>query len=205
MHRQVQSILSFALALNVRNLKLGAIPEQKTFQNSKVVRNLSFEQRYEELKQQEGELLRYSMILQEQPLNDHEAKTLLRLLDITRDTVYAAKAMKDIRANLVTLRHTTTEPLQSFIKDSKTGLTPFYKGLFVLLIQGHDRDYLKEHITMLLQMNEDLHNKLHQNIKNYSKLTAMETEQLSTLLNVNREIWHCGRNLIHAMENWFEL
>ena len=51
----------------------------------------------------------------------------------------------------------------------------------------------------------NLHQQLHLKIVNHEELKSIEPEQLSTLLNINREIWHSGRNLLQAIQHWYSL
>ncbi len=206
----VKKLLVSALAINLRNFrvhpeKLTLSPPATTVLAEASARGQSFERRYEMLKQSEGELLRYATQLQQQALNDEQANNLLALLDCARDAVYAVKTLKDIRLNLMELRHALKVPLQQFSQQYQNNLKAFYQRLLELLAGGHDSDYIQEQLHQLSQINEQLHQQLHSDIRHSSRELAIAPEQLSTLLNVNREIWHSGHNLLRAIEHWYVL
>jgi len=204
----VKNMLGAALAINLRNLRI----EQKISLNDLEKELLyiagthakPFESRYEDLKQQEGELLHYAAKIQTNAMRDAETRQITRLLNCARDTVYAVKTLKDIRPNLIALRHTNTESLHQFVEEYQSSLKPFYRQLIVLLAHEHPPAYIVEQRKALVQQNEILHNQLHQDIQDYSGKGAVAPEQLSTLFNVNREIWQCNISLLAALESWFD-
>ena len=205
--QQVRALLASGLDLNLRNLRLrteqlNLSPEASALLNNVTVKGERFEQRYETLKQREGELLRYAVRLQQQPLDDDQASTLIRLLGCARDAVYAVKALKDIRPDLVELRHALTPPLQHFSEQYQSNLKLFYQQLLELLSGNHDCDYRHEQLQLMNQHNEQLHQQLHSEIQHHSHQGAIEPEQLSTLLNINRVVWHSGQNFLQALEHW---
>jgi phosphate:Na+ symporter len=208
--QHTRALLFAAVNLNLRNLKLNIPPqspsvtEQELF-NANHEHSQSFERRYETLKQREGELLHYASQLQQQPLNNNQSNTINTLLSCTRYAVYSVKTLKDIRANLMELRHALEPTLQDFSLEYQADLRPFYEQLLTLLTQPHDENYLKEQLLLLNRQNEQLNQQLDSKIRNHGGLNNIESEQLSTLLNINREIWHSGSNLIQALTCWYGL
>jgi len=202
-------LLVSALAINLRNLRLDSPPLQLTDAAYALLEDSGedgqrFERRYELLKQHEGELIRYASKLQKQPLSYQETKDLNALLNCTRDAVYAVKTLKDIRSNLMEIRHAVTPALQQVSVQYQTALRPFYQQLLELIAKKHEVEYLNEAIAGLYQQNESLHQQLHFEIRQNQDLDGIEPEQLSTLFNINREVWHSGRNLLQSIEYWFE-
>ena len=205
------NLLLSAIVINLRNLRINSEtltlnPELKTTYSNLTtyLEGQSFERRYEYLKQQEGDLLRYTARLQQQPLSAAESEAINVLLSSARDCVYAAKTLKDIRPNLVELRHAIEPSLQTLYAQYIKMLKPFYQQLLELLSE-HDVSYTEEKIQQLYQANEELHQLLHESMKEKNVLHNIEPERLSTLLNINREIWHCGRNLLTAIQLWNDL
>lgn len=208
-HAHVKNMLAAALATNLRNLRI----EQQLQLNALTANLLQsaspsgqpFENRYEHLKQQEGELLHYLARVQTQEMSQMAARQLTGLLDCARDAVYAVKTLKDIRQNLTALRHTSTPSLHQFNEQFQSYLKPFYRQLIALLVDQHPQNYVIEQLKGLAQQNEVLHRELHEAIQAYSGEGVVEPEQLSTLFNVNREIWHANNSLLAAFEHWFQL
>lgn len=204
----VRSMLAAALATNLRNLRIEQqiqlnVPEKSFLQNAAGSAQ-PFENRYEALKQKEGELLHYVAQVQTQAIQDADSKKLNQLLDCARDAVYAVKTLKDIRPNLIELRHTSTSSLRHFSDKYQSNLKPFYRQLIILLAHAHPPSYVREQLKVLTQQNENLHRQLHEDIQDYSGQGVVKPEQLSTLFNVNREIWQCNISLLNAFEHWHQ-
>ena len=202
------NLLLSAIVINLRNLRIDnrhliiSPALRDSYLNlTAFLEGQSFERRYEYLKQQEGELLRYAAKLQQQPLNEIQSEAINTLLNSARDGVYAAKTLKDVRPNLVELRHAIEPALQKLYDQYRNTLKPFYQQLLDLL-SDHDASYTDEKLQQLHQMNEHVHQLLHEHMREENALRDIEAERLSTLLNVNREIWHCGRSLLAAMQHW---
>lgn len=209
--RHVKKMLVSALAINLRNMHINtpqlslSTPANLLLLEDTTETEYSFEQRYEMLKLTEGELLRYAAQLQQQPLDKEQAQVMLQLLDCARDAVYAVKTLKDIRLNMMELRHSPTLHLQKISQQYQNNLKVFYQRLLELLAQDHDSDYLREQLDQLSQTNEQLHQQLQSDIQHAGSELEIAPDQLSTLLNVNREIRHSGHNLVRALENWYLL
>ena len=196
-----REILLSALGLNLRNLKIdvGSLAVSGNIKqrlHDLQEQSESFEQRYERLKQLEGELHRYARILQRQSLDENDVRHLLALLDASRNAVYASKALKDIRVNLFELRHADEPELQDFYRNYQLELKGFLQVLLELLLKPHHGGYIDEKLAQLQSRNEEIHDKFHSQIMAYKPQADTEPDQLSTLLNINREVWYCGINLI---------
>lgn len=207
---QVKILLLSALALNMRNLDIDNTLASESDEIKAALKSFnfdaqSFEKRYAHIKYLEGDLLHYTMRLQRQALSKNQADQIIRLLDCSRDAVYGVKALKDIRSNLMTMRHSTTPLLIQFSDRYQQELKPFYKILLVLLLDNNDASYSKEQFLQLHKLNEQLHQDLHRYVQNPDYQHTVEPEDLSNLLNANREIWFCGQHIIRALENWYGL
>jgi phosphate:Na+ symporter len=208
--QHTHALLFAAISLNLRNLKLNIPSHSLSLAGQELLKtnheySQSFERRYETLKQHEGELLHYASQLQQQPLEDSQSTTINTLLNCTRYAVYSVKTLKDIRTNLIELRHALEPTLHELSQDYQADLQPFYQQLLTILSEQHDEHYLKEQLLLLSRHNEQLNQQLNTKIRNHDRLKDIESEQLSTLLNINREIWHSGANLIEALRCWYRL
>ncbi len=204
----VKTMLAAVLATNLRNLRIEhqiqLSETEKSLLQSASPSGQAFERRYEHLKQQEGELLHYVAQVQTHAISNTVSTQFTQLLGCARDAVYAVKTLKDIRPNLIDLRHTNTPSLHAFAETYQTHLKPFYRQLIALLANQHPQSYTQEQLKALTQQSETLHRQLHEDIQQYSGKGIVEPEQLSTLFNVNREIWQCNNSLLTAFESWFQ-
>jgi len=81
-------------------------------------------------------------------------------------------------------------------------LYPFYQQLVELLATEHNEAHLGEQLEQLSWLNEQSHTRLHQELLKHDVNHRIEAEQLSPLLNINREIWHSGQSLLQAWRQW---
>lgn len=168
-----------------------------------------WEQRYEALKDREDELMHFALSLQRQPLTTEQAQQLSRLLEMTRALVYACKTIKDIRQNLVDLRSVDQRPQT---RDTGAGLfslqrnfhRQFYQRLLHLILGEHSRDYVQEELDSLFALNDTHHNQLDAQVYSGAQMGVNGT-QLSTQLNVNREVHHANKSLLHSLSLWSQL
>ncbi len=205
---QVRELLLSGLALNLHNLNVD--PEQLALPQAQlaILQSLnsgssSFEQHYTAIKQREGELLAYAANLQQQPLTNKQAVDLLRLVDCARDLVYAVKTIKDIRPNLIEIRHHNTPAVVRLAADYQRDMTGFYAQLAQLLVaqKSHSHD-LPQRLDELQATNEKLHQAHHNSTLKSSAELSNHPRLLSTIFNINRELWHSGNNFIQALEHW---
>jgi hypothetical protein len=130
---------------------------------------------------------------------------VLQVLDCARDAVYVVTTLKDIRLNVADLRHSPTPHLQNMSQQYQHKLKAFYQRLLELLAQKHDSDYLREQLSQLSQINEHVHQQLQSDTQHAGSELEIAPDQLSTLLNINREVRHSGHNLLRALDNWYLL
>jgi phosphate:Na+ symporter len=200
--KELEWLLWRALALNLRNLKidpesLHIPPEQRALLHDCFPAELSFEQRYRENKRLEGALHQYIGRLQLQPVSDAQVKFLHHLTNCAREAVYSTKSLKDVREDLVRVRHTERQDLESGFNYAGT-LGRQYELFCQLLARTHREDYIKRRLGWMRAANEQLHRRLHQTILDHSRSDSLPDDELATLLNANREIWHSGLNMIEA-------
>jgi phosphate:Na+ symporter len=106
----LKSLLIDASAQNLRNLRSspdqlhtsGELTEQLIISYRKP---MTFEQRYEQIKQQENTITEFALSMKQHELNATQARALANVLSASRLIVYACKGLKDSREHLATLRH----------------------------------------------------------------------------------------------------
>lgn len=209
-HAHTQKLLASSLAINLRNLHFDLAQLHLSQNAIELLKDTdaepqSFQQRYEAIKHGEGELLHYAAQLQQQPLSDMQSRELMSLLSCVRDAVFSTKGLKDIRANLIALRHAVTPELEHFSFQYQVDLQKFYQQLVELLATDHNEAYLREQLEQISLLNEQSHTRLHQELLRHDVNHRIKAEQLSTLLNINREIWHSCQSLLQAWRQWHHI
>lgn len=197
--RAVRLLGEHVIALNARNLRLPG-----SFDLPAIPTRFTFEQRYELIKRLEGEILRFVLQTQTLSLESREADTLQHHLDAARSLVLAAKSLKDIRANLAELRHHSAAGVIEYIEQQRTHAVEIYRTVLRLLKEAHDRTYVGEQLELLQPQLAQAHREGHELLYQHG-LSGIDEMTLSTLLNVNRELWQSNRELATAVAALYSL
>ncbi len=206
----LQALTIDAIALNLHNFR--ASPEQLHL-SGELARRLAssyrealpFEQRYEQIKQQENAITEFALDMQQHELNADQARELSRLLSTSRLVVYACKGLKDSREHLATLRHDQSQLGMQLYKSHLENQLHLYRNWLPLLFGAHDPVYIEEQHVLLKQRNNEYQHRCTDEIYRAELLHESSDLDRSTLLNVIREIHHAGKNLLSALAEWNKL
>lgn len=200
--KELEWLLWRALSLNLRNLKIE--PDKVVTDAGQVqlmqdcfASDMSFEERYRDIKRLEGALHHYIASMQGGSVSDAQIEFQSHITASAREAVYSTKALKDVRQDLVRVRHAERQESNSEF-DYEATLIRQYEQLCDLIGHVHKEDYVQGRLNGLRAANEALHTRLHNSILERYKNQDLPDDELATLLNANREIWHSGLNMIEA-------
>jgi phosphate:Na+ symporter len=162
----------------------------------------AFEQRYEALKNIEGEVLLLSRRMQTHSLTPEQSERLGNLVSAAREGVFSAKSIKDIRENLLRL---TPGELGNFPSPQGRTQAAMYRQFNHLLGQQHSSSYARETLENIAAENNRLHEAIHEQILQREGHHLLNSADLSTLLNINRELWQAADRLRCALEQFYDL
>ncbi len=198
--QDTHALIIKALLINLRVFKL---PSKSLLDGEQVQRisthlrskPLTFDDQYADIKTHEGQLQNYSHKLPGEGLSDSEEKTLSELLEAARDATYSTKSLKDIRDNLIHLRH---QPgAQQILGRIDTDILTIYPGITALL-EKPESDWADAAVSTIKAAIAHAHDQLHQQMIDYSHHQHGEIT-LPTLFNINREIYVSNQNLLDAV------
>ena len=165
---------------------------------------------YKDIKNNENELVHFSMKIQEQKLTVDQSQQLAQLLDISRSLVYACKTLKDIHHDLTGLKTSKSTQTQELLANHRRFQKDYYRRITALLVENHADDFLQEEMAALTDENNQHHHEVDALL--YSRAISMphgdmmlpksSDTQLSTQLNLNREIHHANKNLLKSIVYW---
>lgn len=174
-----------------------------------------FQDNYENIKRQEGEILQFALKLQQHPLTPEQTKTIIQGIDTTRAIVYGCKTLKDIAHNLQALRQDPSKHAKNQFMQQRNYQMAFYSQLINFLLQEHPKSYLQEEYIQLLSNNDSHHENMDKLIYEYAaapaksnepaSLRASDASQISSELNVNREIHHATKSILHGLQHWLAI
>ena len=176
--------------------------------NTSIMNNSSPQHIYGELKHQEGILFQLSYKLQQVRLDEPQSMLLGKMQELARAIVYASKTIQDIAADIEKLRHSQSNDDSAaswLLTQQQQFLTDIYSGLLPLLFNQSDANYLQEQLKAVATTN-DLHfQEMNTGVYQRAIITDHSGPSLSIQLNVNREIGHAIRSLLHSIELWQDI
>ncbi len=158
------------------------------------------EQRYQHIKRHEADLLAFSCDLQEQPLSAVQVDTLQRQVHEARALVYSSKTINDIRENLVYMRHSAQPEVLALYHAHRDFIRHLYHR-YLPLAKAEDAGAARtEALAELREDNERHYRQANDSVNTMAASDSVSGVDLSTMLNVNREIHHAVKNLLLALE-----
>ncbi len=157
-----------------------------------------FDELYRRTKTLEGELLEFAIRLQANPLDTAATERLGQMLNAAREAMHSAKAIKDIRHNLVELNDPAQAALNRYSAAFRQAMTEFLTDVYALRETDDDGVEFAD-LVAALQRVAARHERFHETIYADVREDAVGESQVSTLLNVNREILICCRSLLLAL------
>lgn len=199
------------MRLNSTSLTLHAFhlrPEQLSLSGDLMTRlercfeeHISAENRYTRIKEQESDLLAFSFDLMAQKLSPEQAAQLSRQTREARAPVYSSKTLNGIRENLVHLRHSENPEIADWYKHHRNFIKTIYHQYLPLAGDAELTAAGQEQLAELLEDNECHYTAGNSAVSTMASSDAVGGIDLSTMLNVNREVHHSLKNLLMSLES----
>ncbi|HEX9852965.1 MAG TPA: Na/Pi symporter [Woeseiaceae bacterium] len=153
---------------------------------------------YTEIKQLEGRILAFALAMQAQPFDPIVSARLNQIIPAIRNAVHAAKTIRDTHHDLQQFRDSANDHFNEYYDRFRAMVRDFYDA-YDALRSATDPAHHFEVLTALKARNESLHRGMHANIYREVSAAMLSETEISTLLNVNREIYTSGQNLLTAL------
>ncbi len=162
---------------------------------------LTYIEKYNIIKQAEGEiLLVYSKIIEEST-NREDLKRLNQLMASARSAMYSAKGMKDVIEDRKEFSNSVNQVKFDIYKLIREQLIAFYDQSNQLLLET-DPSKVSQDLKKLM---ESIKQEYEQRIKNtYQEAgkTIVKEIDISTLFNASRELYASSESLIDSLKNY---
>ena len=153
---------------------------------------------YAGIKHLEGEILAYALRLQKERLDTEESVRLGQIIPAVRDAVHAAKCIKDTHHDLQLFRESVDDRYNAWFGNFRNSAQEFFSSLDGL--RGAEQpSHRFASLVELKNRNEALHAKLHADIYHEVALGQLSEVKISTLLNVNRELYSSNQSLLASL------
>ncbi|MCI0516643.1 MAG: Na/Pi symporter [Woeseiaceae bacterium] len=201
--RETFRLIDQAAALN--QISLGLRPYRTFYSSSEDRRDVRvFEHDanqdvcYTEIKQLEGRILAFALAMQAQPFDPSVSARLNQIIPSIRNAVHSAKSIRDTQHDLQQFRESANDQFNEYYDRFRSLVRDFYDAYDALRNASQPAHYF-ELLTSLKARNESLHRSMHANIYREVAAGMLSEAEISTLLNVNREIYVSGQNLLTAL------
>ena len=153
---------------------------------------------YSDLKHLEGEILAYALALQAQPLEPEESSRLSQIIPSIRNAVHSSKSIKDIGDDLHSFRASVNDRYNAYYHQFRETVREFYESLDTL--RAANLPTLRfEGLVEIKSKGESLHSRMHRRIYDEVERGELSRVEVSTLLNVNREIYVSHLSLVSSL------
>jgi phosphate:Na+ symporter len=162
---------------------------------------LEYNEKYNLMKQAEGEILSFYSKMCEQEINSHNRIHLNQLMSSVRSAMYAAKGMKDINHDRMEFSNSANDMKYDIYKLFRAKLNTFYTALNELFISGSSASHFKKLEELLTEINVDYKEMMKSSYKDAGKEILKDTD-ISTLFNVNRELYSSSKSIIFSLKDY---
>jgi phosphate:Na+ symporter len=160
----------------------------------------NYQDKYDELKQLEGEIVNYSLKVQNEELTDDEAENIQLALHAIRHAMQAAKNVKDIIHNIREFEASSNDSKLQLFADQRTKIKDLIDQLTAFIHDNHASTKF-ESLMDLKRQNYQIEQDFIQSIYTELKSHHLSESEIATLLNVNREFYAANKSIIHALSD----
>jgi len=158
----------------------------------------NFATEYQTTKRLEGEILAFTINVQSAKLEPDQSDRIDRCQRAVREAVHASKSLKDIQADFSQFEASDLPVVTAYGQRLRDVLTEFYLALYAV------RDAETDHVTLedIIELNQLVHRgheEIHRTIYTDIRHKRLEEDDISSLLNANREIFTSCRALLMAL------
>jgi len=206
--QETWNLLYLVARLNIRFLRLSpkiTDLENREFTLPKVLASISKLEYYIAIKKLEGDLVNYALNIQiENPddIVDQEkikkiTQRIDKLISAVSSGIYSAKSLKDINENMQTFNIIDNEIINKYFKQLKSHSQLMLTSIINLMIRPLTDRFIDEELSSLKEKSQLFHIEFEGKV--YNKMSNITSLNLSTLLNVNKEIQTSEKALIEAI------
>lgn len=160
-----------------------------------------FNELYRGNKRLEGEILSFALKVQAEPLEPDQSERLNRLLSSVRHAVSSAKSLRDIRHNLEEFSDTPRSDVHIYLDHFRSVMTEFYSEIYRLRTDNEVQAVFQD-FAYLIKRIKEWHDQLHHEIYADIHREQLADNEISSLLNVNRELLNSNLALAMALQEF---
>jgi phosphate:Na+ symporter len=158
------------------------------------------EEQYELIKHLHGDLLAFYVKQQAAQFQPDEVVRLQRLMSAVRNSMYAAKSVKDAWQDVTILRNSSNDQKYRHYTESKETIRHLLTTINQLLLQQRTEQTGATLIQLYKQMIEQYTQELRE-LYRQSSIEQLNETEISTIINYNRELYTGYKSLLLAVKD----
>lgn len=197
--KEIAHLVDDTFALNIRGLRLRALNHLQT--DTTKFRMNNYLEHYARLKELEGEIVAYYLRIQGEKLEESESDRLNTYSRVVGSVMHSAKAIKDIEHNVREFSNSSNDAKLELFTGLQNRLAEFYTQVHRMLHDGSKATRF-ETLNELAGSILNIHEKFMGETYTQAKARKLSEIEISTLLNVNREVYNSNRAFLVAMADF---
>lgn len=208
--QETRHLLYLVIRLNLRFMHISSKMEnvdESEFSMRGILKSASKLDNYIVIKELEGEIVSYALKIQVKDTEENYNKTradevaciIDSVINAVRFCVYSAKSLKDVDENLESFHLIDNKIISKYFDELQKSAQSIYEYIFTLLGKLDEYELIEEELTSLKEKSQEYHHDFSESIYKESSRAHLTALELSTLLNVNKEIQTSEKTLIKAM------
>jgi len=156
----------------------------------------TYDKKYDDLKKSEGEILIYALRLKE--IYPDKQKRIDEIVTSVRHAMHSAKAMKDVMHNRIEFHESADDIKFNQYIDFRKQLEEYYREI-------DEKLQSKKHTGLydLIDRAQDTYHERSAKIYEAAEKEKLITEDVSSLLNVNRELYTSCKTIVQALHLFY--
>ncbi len=171
----------------------------KTINEKRKYFSKTLEEKYEFLKQLQGELQSFYLSLRPKVKNDQNP-ALSQLISAVRSSMHAIKSMKDIGNNITNLRRSSTDIKFNLFTKQKGETEELYRQLNALMEQKTKPDF--EKLQGIFTSIQDNYSSALNNFYEDAQRGNIEHQDITTVINFNRELFTSHKAILISVKDF---
>ena len=174
-------------------------PVFKTINEKRKYFSKTMEEKYEFLKQLQGELQSFYLSLRTK-VKVEQSPILSQLISAVRSSMYAIKSMKDIGSNIANLRRSSTDIKFNLFTRQKAETEELYRQLNILMEQKSKPD--SEKLQSIFTSIQDNYSFALNNFYKDAQDGHIEDLDITTVMNFNRELFTSHKAILMSVKDF---
>jgi phosphate:Na+ symporter len=178
---------------------LATDPDFLRINESKKLNGKDSSERYEFLKELQGEIQAFYLVLRTKLDSGRDTAALNQLIAAVRSAMYATKCIKDIANNISNLNSSSKEIKFTFFRTHQAEIRELYTQLVAVLMQKDKDQYAQLH-----QLYHDIEGTYSTSLNEFyqNAMTAtLEDVDLTTVISFNRELFTANKAMLMAVKD----